>query len=310
MDDANAVFDEPLTGLSQSEWLERFEEIVTDYGTFERLDQRHISACLDGNDTLLVTFETIAGLRTLSATAQPLGWQMAKAKGWSQLSIISTGDTWFRGTGIYAFFDRLIDDGYFDAFETIVFFGAGPCAYAATAYSVAAPGARVLAVQPQATLDPRVTEWDDRFVEMRRTDFTSRFGYAPDMLDAADHAYVIYDPEQTFDAMHAALFTRSNVTKFRMRHFGASLQSDLLGMNLLDLLLERVADGTLDYTSFGKLFRIRRNNRRYLRGLVADLTKKERLDLAQMVAQNAKTRIGGPFFDKWLKRNATDAGAE
>ena len=40
-------------------------------------------------------------------------------------------------------------------------------------------------MQPQATLDPRVAEWDDRFLHMRRTDFTDRYGYAPDMLDAA-----------------------------------------------------------------------------------------------------------------------------
>lgn len=310
MDDANAVFDEPLTGLSQREWLERFEEVVTEYGTFTRLDDRHIAASLAGNDTLLVTFETIGGLRTLSSAAQPLGWQMAQSQGWSQLNVIASSDTWFRSPGVYAFFDTLIDDGYFDEFETIVFFGAGPCAYAACAYSVAAPGARVVAVQPQATLDPRVTEWDDRFVELRREDFTSRFGYAPDMLDAADHAFVIYDPEQTLDAMHAALFTRSNVTKFRMRHFGASLQSDLLGMKMLDELLIRAADGSLDYRSFATMFRTRRSNRRYLRGLVAHLTTRERMSLARMVAINAKHRIGGPFFQNWIKRHPVDAGTE
>ena len=108
--------------------------------------------------------------------------------------MVAEGQSWFRDPAVFAYFDRLVDDGFFDEFERVIFYGAGPCGYAAAAYSVAAPGATVVAVQPQATLDPRMTEWDDRFVEMRRTSFTDRYGYAPDMLDAADQAFVLYDP--------------------------------------------------------------------------------------------------------------------
>ncbi|MDG1103479.1 MAG: hypothetical protein P8N75_08935 [Ascidiaceihabitans sp.] len=112
---------------------------------------------------------------------------------------------------VYSYFDRLDDDGIFDDFDHVIFYGAGPCEYAAAAFSVAAPGATVVAIQPQATLDPQITEWDDRYVKMRRADFSSRYGYAPDMLDAAEQAYVIYDPCERLDAAHAAMFTRSNV---------------------------------------------------------------------------------------------------
>jgi hypothetical protein len=111
-----------------------------------------------------------------------------KKNGWSHLSIILDGDTWFHDPKVYAYFNRLDDDGFFDDFDHVVFYGAGPCKYAAAAFSVAAPGATVDAIQPQTTLDPRITDWDDRYMKMRRTDFTSRYGYAPDMLDAAEQA--------------------------------------------------------------------------------------------------------------------------
>ena len=65
---------------------------------------------------------------------------------------------------------------------------------------------------------------------MRRLDFTSRYGYAPDMLDAAGKAFVLYDPMDRLDAMHAALFARPNVTLLRLRHMGAALQGALLRM--------------------------------------------------------------------------------
>ena len=82
----------------------------------------------------------------------------------------------------------MVDYGFFDELDQVVFYGSGPCGYAAAAFSVAAPGATVVAVQPQAKLDPRVTVWDSRHRKMRRADFTSRYGYAPDVLVIAEQA--------------------------------------------------------------------------------------------------------------------------
>ena len=38
---------------------------------------------------------------------------------------------------------------------------------------------------------------------------TSRYGYAPDMLDAAHRGWVLYDPRERLDAMHSALLESS-----------------------------------------------------------------------------------------------------
>ena len=220
MIDTAVTLDTSFEDYSKSEWMDAVKQVAQNGGFYEALGSRHHAMFLEKSSTLLVSFETINGMRALSSMAQPLGWEMVRSEGWSHLCLASEGDTWFRDEPVYAFFDRLIDDGFFDGFDRVVFYGAGPGGYAAAAFSVAAPGAKVVAIQPQATLDPSVTEWDDRFVEMRRTDFTSRFGYAPDMLDAAEAAFVIYDPTVPLDAMHASLFTRPNVTKLRMRRMG------------------------------------------------------------------------------------------
>jgi len=103
----------------------------------------------------------------------------------------------------------------------------------------------VVAVQPQATLDPRVTEWDSSHKKMRRADFTSRYGYAPDMLDAAEQAYVIYDPYEQMDSAYAAIFTRSNVKKLRMPNMGSALQSEMMRMEILKPLLIAASDDNL-----------------------------------------------------------------
>ena len=305
MIDAPFTIDAPLTGLQKDDWLLAVSEVADEGGFFENLGDKHYAIFVERKPTLLVTFETVNGMRALSEMSHPLGWEMVRSYGWSHLCIASEGDTWFRDPTVYDFFDKLIDDGFFDKFERVVFYGAGPGGYAAAAYSVASPGAQVVMIQPQATLDPRVAEWDDRFVEMRRTDFTSRFGYAPDMLDAAEHAFVLYDPKVSLDAMHAALFTRANVTKLRMPNMGLALQSELLHMDQLEALLKLAADGQLNTFSFAKLYRARRDYRKYLKSLLATLEAEGRTILILRLCRYVNARMQAPRFSR--KQRAIEA---
>ncbi|TMM54896.1 phosphoadenosine phosphosulfate reductase [Sulfitobacter sabulilitoris] len=301
MQDTTEDLDISLADLSKDDWQRAIARVADDLGAFQPLGDAHFATFIDDDTTLLVTFETVQGIRSLSKMAQPFGWDLVKANGWSHLCVISDGDTWFRDPAVVGYFDRLVDDGFFDEFERVVFYGAGPCGYAAAAFSVAAPGATVVAIQPQATLDPCIAEWDDRFIGMRRTDFTSRYGYAPDMLDAADDAFVLYDPSQTLDAMHAALFTRPNVTKLRLRHLGGTIQTDLMDMDILFDLISEAGDGTLDAQGFARLYRARRTYPPYLRSVMAVLDRQGRAALLEALCVNVTTRMNAPRFARRLK---------
>ncbi|WP_299280510.1 phosphoadenosine phosphosulfate reductase [uncultured Tateyamaria sp.] len=303
MQDAEYDFYTDLAGLPKGEWLTELAKVAEEQGFFQPLGRKHFAAHIRRDDTLLVTFETVQGMRALAKSAEPFGWSMVRNQGWSHLCVASDGDTWFRDRHVIGLFDRMIDDGFFDDFEQVIFYGAGPCGYAAAAFSVAAPGARVMVVQPQATLDPRVTEWDDRFREMRRTDFTSRYGYAPDMLDACDQAFVLYDPAETLDAMHAALFTRAAVKQFRLRNMGGAIQGDLLAMDdILPNLLTMVADGTLDDLNFAQAYRARRTHPWYLRRVLAALDRQDRTALTHMLIKNVTSRMEEPRFQRRLAK--------
>ncbi|QUJ77989.1 phosphoadenosine phosphosulfate reductase [Sulfitobacter albidus] len=299
--------------MKKADWRAAVAQLCDEDGYFESIGKRHFAAFVERSDTLLVTFETLQGIAALSSLAHPMGWEMMQTYGWSSLCLASDGDTWFRDGKVYAYIDRMIDEGFFDEYETVLFYGAGPCGYAAAAFSVACPGARVLAVQPQATLDPRVTEWDDRFTHMRRTDFTQRFGYAPDMLDAAERAFVVYDPHQTTDAMHAALFTRPNVEKLRIPHMGGAIQTDLLEIEQLGPMLKAMADDGLDTLGFARMMRARRMHPPYLRNLMAALDARDRPHLVEALARNVTTRMHAPKFARRLeqlkKERGTDAKA-
>ncbi|MEL0435920.1 phosphoadenosine phosphosulfate reductase [Phycobacter sp. K97] len=301
MQDSADTLETDLSGLKPAEWKTRLAALSEELGLFQPLSKRHCASFIDEGNTLLVTFETIQGIQNLSDLAQPLGFDLVRNLGWSHLCLISDADTWFRDDQVYAFFDQLIDDGFFEEFDKVLFYGAGPCGYAACAYSVAAPGATVVAIQPQATLDPRMTEWDERFIEMRRTSFTDRYGYAPEMLDAADHAFVLYDPYERLDAMHAALFARPNVTRRRLPNFGDAVQTRLIEMEILYQLLSMAGSDKLSDEAFSRLLRARRNNPAYLRNVMAHLDKTDRPYLMTLLCRNVSARLRAPRFRQRLQ---------
>lgn len=301
MQDSAYTLETDLSGLKPAEWKTRLAALSEELGLFQPLGMRHCASFIDEGNTLLVTFETIQGIQNLSDLAQPLGFDLVRNLGWSHLCLISDGDTWFRDDQVYAFFDQLVDDGFFEEFDKVVFYGAGPCGYAACAYSVAAPGATVVAIQPQATLDPRMTEWDERFVEMRRTSFTDRYGYAPDMLDAADHAFILYDPYERLDAMHAALFARSNVTRRRLPNFGDAVQTRLIEMEILYQVISMVGSDKLSNEALTRLLRARRNNPAYLRNVMALLDKTDLPYLMTLLCRNVAARLRAPRFRQRLQ---------
>ena len=302
MQDAPNSLNQSLADLDKTAWKAALTEIAEDCGMFQPLGPRHFATFVDEGDTLLVSFETVAGIRSLSEDALPLGFELVRRKGWSHLCVISDGDTWFRDPLLYGFFDRLIDDGFFEDFDRVVFYGAGPCGYAAAAYSVASPGATVLAIQPQATLDPRMTEWDDRFPEMRRVPFTDRYGYAPDMLEPASQAFVLYDPRVQLDAMHATLFQRRNVTRLRLWHMGETLQTSLLEMKLLVPMIAAAGAGKLTEAGFHRVWRKRRDYRPYLQNLLQYLDRTERSYLQALLCRNVTDRMHAPKFRRFLDR--------
>jgi len=289
--------------MSNRPWFGRLKAVGEAGGFFERLGQTHTAVFIDETRTLLVTFTQSQALDD-APDGLPMGHELAGDAGWSLLSIVTDRENWFRDPAVYGFFDRLVDDGFFEQFDRVVFYGAGMCGYAAAAFSVAAPGATVIALSPQATLDPRVTEWDPRFKRHRRLSFTDRYGYAPDMLDAAERAYVLYDPHVMYDAMHAALFTRPNVTKLRCRWLDGALEADLTGMGILAELIDAACEGQLTPQAFHRLFRARRSYKPYLRRMLATLEAADRPWLIALMCKNITERMHAPRFKKRLKQSA------
>ncbi|SFL90646.1 phosphoadenosine phosphosulfate reductase [Shimia aestuarii] len=310
MQDSPNGFDAPMLGLKRKAWLAKLEEIAEEHGYFQPLGAKHCATLIEDKPILLITFETMQSIQDRGDTGQPLGWELVRELGWSHLCLLSDGDTWFRDPAVYAYFDRLSDDGFFEDFDRIVVYGAGSCGYAAAAFSAAAPGSTVVALQPQATLDPDLAGWDRRFPEARRLSFTDRYGYAPDMLDAAEDAFVIHDPRQDLDAMHAALFARENVTRLATPFLGDDIEADLLEMQILFRILAKAGAGKLTPHAFHRLYRARRTHMPYLNALLREIERQKRPFIKALLCANVARRLKEPRFMRKLNMlvQAADKG--
>ncbi|MGP3697724.1 phosphoadenosine phosphosulfate reductase [Rhodobacter sp. NSM] len=282
----------PAVGAVDSAGLLRnLEAIGEEVGDFQPLGSRHWAFFRDDGPVLIVSFERLEDIRAHGPAGLPVGDAVARARGWSHLCLIADGDTWFRDTALYRYFDRLVDDAFFEDFDRVVFHGEGMGAYAACAFSPTAPEATVLAISARATLDPDRAGWDPRDRTARRLAFSGRYGYAPDMIEGTGRVFLLHDPAETLDAMHAALFRGDHVHPVRMRNAGAPLGQALRQMDLLVPLIEAAAAGSLSPLHAARLWRARRESSAYLIHLLALNARRPRR--AQKLLSAAE-RILGP----------------
>lgn len=304
---------EAVSGVApdaRSAWFAKLDAISEETGYFEPVGTRHWALFVDEDPTLIVTFERMEDVLAYP-DQMPMGYGIAKAHGWSHLCLIADGETWYRDPRVYGYFDRLVDDAFFEDFDTVVFMGSGAQGYAAAAFSVAAPGATVIAISPRATMTPSVAGWDKRSVAARRLDFTSRYGYAPDMIEGAGKVFVIYDPDVAEDAMHAALFRSRHVTHLRAPRLQGKVEWALAQMRLFQPLVEQAVAKTLTPVSFAKLWRMRRNFGPYLRMILARAGETGRRQHELMICRSVTARLQAPRFRKRLADLlAEDAVAE
>lgn len=284
----------------RADWLVNLDAHAQAHGFHALLSDSHGALYTeDDRDVLLVTFEDAHTIRTEEQAALPYGLQIAGKEGWSHLCLYSEGPTWFRDEAVYAFFDDVVDDGFFDHFDRVVFFGAGVQGYAASAFSVGAPGASVVLVRPQATQAPALASWDNRHREARRLDFTSRYGYAPTMAEAASELFVIYDPRIEEDAMHAALFG-PEATHLRCPRVGQRTEFELETMGVLGPLLRAAGKGRLTPSTFAQLYRKRRAHAAYLRHVLNALETADRPILQALWCRAALREVDRPRLRRGL----------
>jgi hypothetical protein len=240
--------------IAAPDWLRGLDDHAPD--GLDVLGSDHAAHYVDGNDVLLVAFSLWSPqAQAVAASPLPASLIAARAQGWSVLSLLARRADWFRAPVIAAYLEAQRMAEFFAGFQRVIFYGTGMGGYAACLFAAETPGAEVLALAPQATLDPAIAGWDDRFPRARRLDFGDVQGFAPDRLAQAKEATLVFDPAQKFDAMHAALFRGPNIQLLRAPGLGPKPEAALQALDLLAPLFAAMAQGALDQAALARLIR-------------------------------------------------------
>lgn len=291
--------------------LSHLQQVGRNHGFFRRVGQEHSALFVEEGDELIVSFDSAERVLDKTPDGLPVGFSALGRRESSLLSIMGRRGSFFRESALFTLFDYLIDDGFFDRFETILFVGLGPmCGYGAAAYSVAAPGARVLAVNPVATLDRDDAPFERRYRAAWSRDFTGRYGFAPKLTDAAEQVTLIYDPADAMSAAHAALFQGPNVARHKLRWGGMATGAILSAGNALDAVIDAALDGPLSKAELARVLRpARRASPAHLARLMTRAAQKGHPDLALTAAQYGQDAAPDHRFDNAVALLRAQRGA-
>ncbi len=236
-------------------------------GGFFRDGGGHSFLFVPRGETLVVTFDNLDLAMEKRTDRRPWGFSFIEKQGWSMLGVMADGWTWYRDPFVEAEFARLRDDGFFARFRRVVFYGASMGGYAAAAFMGACPGADVVAISPQSTLDRRLVPWETRYAGAWGRDFSGPTGDAAAASRAAGRVILLFDPYEPLDAAHVARFEGPNVVRLRAPLMGHRLGSSLHQMGILSEIILGALDGSLTEARFYRALRARRGFQRYQREL-------------------------------------------
>lgn len=259
-------------------------------GGFYRDNGLHSFLHVPRGDTLVVTFDNLDIAMTKREDRRPWGFSFIEKQGWSMLGVMANGWTWYRDPWVWAQFDDLAATGYFQQFKRVVFYGASMGGYAACAFVAACPGADVVAISPQSTLDKTLVPWETRYSTAWDRDFSGTYGDASVASHAAGRVTMLYDPYERLDSGHANRFTHANVTKLRTPLLGHRLGSSLQQMGILAPITLAALNGTLTEAQFYQTLRARKTFPRYQRELFTRALAKGHPTLARKLGRWVLTR--------------------
>lgn len=272
---------------------------------FLRDDGQHSFLFIPRGDVLVVTFDNLDLVTQKREDRRPWGFAFIEKQGWSMLGVMANGWTWYRDPWVWAEFDRLAAEGFFARFRRVVFYGASMGGYAACAFVPACPGADVVAISPQSTLDRALVPWETRYRAAWGRDFSGRYGDAAEASRAAGRVTILFDPYEPLDAAHVARFRGGNLRVLRAPLLGHRLGTALSQMGVLSAVILAALEGQLTEAGFYRALRARRGLRRYQSELFRKALARGHPELARRLGRWVLTRGDNRFIRRAMRELET-----
>jgi len=240
---------------------------------------------------LLVTFDNLSNVNDKSTEREPWAFKFAKDVNVSHLGVMAHVADWYRDADLIARFEKLRDDGFFDGYDRVIFAGVSMGGYAAIAFASLVPGAHVISINPQSTLDMDLVPWETRYENGRRQDWTLPLGDAAALTKDLGDVNIFYDPYHGLDKQHVSRFSGDNIRIFHCRYSDHKTAVFLRKIDALKPVMHAAIFDELTELEFYKLYRGRRDLRWYKGQVTKYFTDRGRDEIASGFGMAFRKRL-------------------
>lgn len=220
---------------------------------------------VDGATKLVFTFENAdqPSRPRLDGLREPWAGRWLHNLGYAVVGVKPKSVEWCRGRDLHEFFRSNYLQSLVGQFDQVFLYGSSMGGFAAMAFADAIPGATVIALNPQSTLDPRLVPWETRYQEGQSQDWSGDFADARIGASKAKSVFVAYDPLFELDRKHVARLDQANLIPFKMPLVGHAIGMYMSEVGVLSAFVEGALAGTLTVQECNRLARNRRKTPRY-----------------------------------------------
>lgn len=246
-------------GQADPRWLHELRPGGEGEGFLEKGPRHSLMFVRRPSSRLLVTFDNLSNVNDAAVDREPWAFKFAQDNALSQLGVMAHVSDWYRDAGLIARFEALVQEGFFDGYERVVFAGVSMGGYAAIAFASLVPGAHVIAVNPQSTLDPDLVPWETRYQSGRRQDWTLPLSDAAALTGGLGRVHIFYDPYHALDQSHIARFSGDNLRIFKCWFSSHKTAVFLRKIDALKPVMYHCVFDELTDAAFYRMYRARRN---------------------------------------------------
>lgn len=240
---------------------------------------------------LLVTFDNLSNVGDTSVEREPWAYKYAKDLNISHLGIMAHVSDWYRDTTLIERMQKLAADGFFDGYDRVVFAGVSMGGYASIAFGSLVPGAHVVSVNPQSTLDPDLVPWETRYENGRRQDWTLPLGDAAELTKKLGRVNIFYDPYHALDQQHVDRFSGDNIRIFKCWFSNHKTAVFLRKIDALKPVMNHCIFDELTGLDFYQLYRARRYLPWYRGSLSFYFREMGRIELGERIDKAFRRRL-------------------
>jgi len=240
---------------------------------------------------LLVTFDNLSNVGDRSPGREPWAFKFAKDINISHLGVMAHVADWYRDIDLIERFQKLADEGFFEGYDRVIFAGVSMGGFAAIAFGSLVPGAHVISVNPQSTLDTDIVPWETRYEGGRRQDWTLPLSDAAKLTAKLGRVNIFYDPYHELDKQHVSRFEGNNIQVFNCRHSNHKTAVFLRKINALKPVMHAAIFDELDELEFYRLYRGRRDLRWYKGAVTSYFHEQGRDEMSDRFAVAFRKRL-------------------